>query len=230
MDEKVSLNKITKKATDDFFNLLKKTWKETQRVDKKYSREDARTGFFSSFSETNLWLLIHLDVFNEMLNQQDQKISKYMNLNPHSRIQYLVQHDTINRISYTTKTMFDVEHFIKDLMKGLEKPAQGKYFQFSEKLLKILEINSEQKHKILNAPYQARNSLHNDGYSYHDFEISLRGKSYNFVKGQQITFFGWDTLHIFFDELIDVLIEITNNPKIEDISLIPSTHIPESEF
>jgi len=46
-----------------------------------------------------------------------------MTLNPQNRIQYLSQHDTIHRIAYVTKAMFDTEDFIKQLMKGLEKPA-----------------------------------------------------------------------------------------------------------
>lgn len=181
-------------------------------------------------SETNLWLLIQFDVFTEMLNGNDTKINRYMTLNPQSRIQYLVQHDTINRISYVTKTMFDVEDFIKELAKGLKKPAKGKYYEFTKKFLKDLDIYFEQKYKILNAPYQIRNSLHNNGYAYHNFDISLRGRLYKFVKGQQITFTGWNDLYFFFDELTDLLFEITKNPKVKHISLIPSTNIPEPKY
>jgi len=228
MEDKVSLNELTIKARKDFFELLKKSWTEFQKNDKKFETNDIRAHFFSVNSISNLWLLIHLDTFFEMLDEKDTKIKNYMNLNPKSRIQYLSQHDTINRISYVTKVMFDVEDFIKTIMKGIEKPPHGKYYQFTKDLLTELQINDTQSHKILNAPYQIRNSLHNGGYAYHDFEIKLRGNQYNFIKGEQLKFTGWNHLYIFFDELIDLLITIVNKSEIQKIQSIPHNYMPES--
>jgi len=223
MEDKVSLNEVTIKARKDFFELLKKSWTEFQKNDKKFEANDIRAHLFSIYSTSNLWLLIHLDTFFEMLNEKDTKIKNYMNLNPRSRIQYLSQHDTINRISYVTKVMFDVEDFIKTIMKGIEKSPHGKYYQFTKDLLTELQINDIQSHKILNAPYQIRNSLHNGGYAYHDFEIKLRDNQYNFIKGEQLKFTGWNHLYIFFDELIDLLITIVSKPEIQKIQSIPHT-------
>lgn len=227
MSHMVSLNQITTEAKVNFFNLLKKSWQEFQKNSKIYTGDDARSDFFGVFSESNLWLLIHLDMFSEMLDKQDKKISKYMNLNPRSRTHYLSQHDTINKIGYITKVMFDVEVFIKNIMKGLEKPAKGKYFDFTKQLLKNLNMYTEQNHKILNALYQLRNSLHNNGYAYHDFNITLRTRKYSFEKGKRIEFTGWDDLYIFFDELTDILIDIVKNLKLQKIGLIDHTSIRE---
>lgn len=109
-------------------------------------------------------------------------------------------------------------------MNGLQKPAKGKYFEFTKDFLKNLGINDPQKHKIINAPYQLRNSLHNNGYVYHDFDITLRGTRYLFEKGKQLNFTGWNHLYIFFDELTDLLIEITHNPTIEKNTNFPHTY------
>jgi hypothetical protein len=76
---------------------------------------------------------------------------------------------------------------------------------------------------VLNAPAQVRNSLHNNGYAGFNFEITLRGRTYNFIKDQQVKFTGWDNLYIFFDELLDVLIEIINNPAVQKINNVPHT-------
>jgi len=104
----------------------------------------------------------------------------------------------------------------------------SKLFRFTEDFIKHLEIYDEQKHKVLNSTYLIRNSLHNNGYAYHDFKITLRGKSYNFIKGKRIDLSGWDNLFIFFDELIYLLIKIARNTKVKDISLVPTTNIQES--
>ena len=164
-----------------------------------------------------------------MLNPNDPKISRYMNLNPNSRLQYLLQHDTINKIGYNTQTMFAVEEFIKNIMRGMKKPPKRrKYYYFTEDCLNSLDMFDEQKHKILNAPFQLRDSLHNNGYVYNDFEITLRGIDYKFVKGKRIEFASWETIHIFYDELSNVLIEIAENEKLQEFTFIPHTNIGET--
>lgn len=78
------------------------------------------------------------------------------------------------------------------------------------------------KHKILNAPYKIRNTLHNNGFHYgkYDSEIMLRGKIYKFVSGSRIDFVGWDNLYVFFDELMNPLIEIVNSSMLQKIKMI----------
>ena len=229
MNDEVYLNKSTIQARDDFLELLKKQWFQAKKLLKTYSKDDIRPDFFTLLSESNLWLLIGLDTFLEMLNPNDVKISNYMKLNPKSRLQYLDQHDTINKIGYISQTMFVVEEFIKNIMRGMKKPPKrGKYYYFTEDCLNSLDIFDEQKHRILNAPYQLRDSLHNNGYVYNDFEITLREKNYKFVKGERIEFASWETIYIFFDELSSTLIEIVENEKLQEFTFIPHTNIGET--
>jgi len=215
MNEIDKLNNLTENAQKQFRLIHEKLWNEGQWSLRQYSQNDARGNFFINSSQTLMWILIHLDTFSEMLDSNDKKISKYMELNPKSRLIYLVQHDTINRISFITKLMFDVEMFIKNLMRGCEYPPKGTYYDFTQKFLQFLGIDDYQKHKILNAPYQIRNSLHNNGYVYHDFQIELRGKKYDFIKGQQLKYVSWYDLYVFTDELIDLLSEIVKNPSLK---------------
>ena len=51
----------------------------------------------------------------------------------------------------------------------------------------------------------------------------VNGEVAKFIKDQQVKFTGWDNLYIFFDELLDVLIEIINNPTVKKISNVPHT-------
>lgn len=225
MNEEAYLNTLCLNARVDFHNLLNKEWNLAVECSKKFGENDARFMFLQNYAALNVWLLITLDVFIEMLDPNDTRLGKYViNPDPKTRVQYLVTHDKFNRISYSTNTMFWVEDFIKNLMKGLQIQPKGKYFDFTKDLLKFLGITDPQKHLILNAPYQLRNSLHNNGYAHHDFSILLRGNQYSFEKGKQIRFAGWNHLHIFFDELVDLLIEVVKNPSVEKITTISHTY------
>ena len=218
---KVSLNQLTITTKSNFFNLFEKSLTEAGKFCKRYSKDDARCDFFKVYSELNLWLLVQLDDFLEALSPISTKISKYLRLTDNDRVQFLLQYDTINRASYVTHAMFEVEYFLRSMMESLGMQPKGGYFGFTKDLLSFIKINDPQKHKILNAPAQLRNSLHNSGYSKHDFEITLQGRLYKFVKGKKVDFAGWDNLYIMFDELLDFLIEIIENPKVKQVKLIP---------
>ena len=104
---------------------------------------------------------------------------------------------------------------------GVEKDS---YYSYTKSLLSRLNIYDDNKFKILNAPAQIRNSLHNNGCPDRDFEVTIRGRLYKFVKNKPIVYTGWGNLYIFFDELLNIIIEITDNralrkiPKIKRIS------------
>lgn len=227
MSAEDQLNALCSRARDNFFSIFTKSLNTMMSCGKKFGEDDGRFMFFSNYVALHLWLLISLDTFTEMLNVRDKKISKYITVeDPNFKSHYLIQHDQFNRIAYATKAMFEVEIYVKILMKGIQKPPRVKssYFEFTEGFLKDLGITDQQKHKILNAPYQLRNSLHNNGYSYYDFEITLEGTKYIFEKNKQLDFVNWDNLYIFFNALTDLLIEITCNPIIERTTNFPHNY------
>lgn len=219
------LNTLCSDARNNFHKIFAKSVTIMMSCGQQFGENDGRFMFFSVYTALHLWLLLTLDSFIEMLDIKDKKFSKYLTVqDPNFKSRYLIQHDQFNRIAYATKAMFEVEIYVKILMNGLHDPARGKYFDFTKDFLKKLEMSEPQKHKIINAPYQLRNSLHNNGYVYHDFDITLRGTKYIFEKGKQLDFTGWNHLFIFFDELTDLLIEMTNNPIIKNTANFPHTY------
>lgn len=211
---------------------MEKLFNESNSNIKKFQKkDDIRIHFFLVFALFNLWLLVHLNTFFLMLDGRNTKYHDYVKFSAVDKIRYLTTHDTFNRISYTSSVMFHVEDFIKNIMKALNKPAKGKYYEFTKQFLKNLGIFTDQRWRILNAPYQLRNSLHNNGIAYDDFFIELEGKKYQFQKGKQIDFAGWDTLYIFFNSLVDVLLESVKTRNLEKIEFIPHSYIiPEVTF
>src|SRR5436190_10987141 len=129
----MSLIQITYNAKRDFFNLLNRSWTYAQKYLQKYTKDDIRCDFFIIFSELNLWLIIQLDNFLELLEPSSMKISQYMILTPKDRLQFLLQYDTVNRASYCTKSMFEVEYFLASIIDSM-KPASNSnrhYFKFT---------------------------------------------------------------------------------------------------
>ena len=186
----VHLHEKTQTARIDFNNLATKSWKKAQENGRFHGSDDIRSDFFVIFSELNLWLLIQLDTFLELLESDSMKISKYVSLTPNDRIQFLLQYDTLNRASYCTNAMFQVEHFLNVIGSriGVEKDS---YYRYTKSLLSRLNMYDDNKFKTLNAPAQIRNSLHNNGCSDRDFEVTIRGRLYKFAKSKSIIYTSW---------------------------------------
>jgi hypothetical protein len=218
----VHLHEKTQTARIDFNNLASKSWKKAQENGRFHGSDDIRCDFFVTFSELNLWSLIHLDGFLELLESDSIKISKYVSLTPNDRIQFLLQYDTLNRASYCTNAMFQVEHFLNVIGSKIGVEKDG-YYRYTKSLLSRLNIYDDNKFKTLNAPAQIRNSLHNNGCPDRDFEVTIRGRLYKFVKSKPIIYTGWGSLYIFFDELLNIMIEITDNRALRKIPKVLRT-------
>ena len=206
----------------DFLKLLNKTWKKSQNYGKKYGNDDARTEFFTNFSELLIWLLIQFDDFIHTQDMSSGKIKKYITLNVQSIPILVAQLDTINRSSYLTKLMFDVEHFIKSILDHFGQDAGSGYGKLVDSFLEEMKILDAQKINILKLPASVRNALHNNGYTKYSINKTvLRGRTYAANKGDQIDFSGWDNIYIMIDELIDLIIDIVDNSKINLENNIP---------
>ena len=218
----IRLHEKTQAARIDFNNLASKSWEKAQENGRFHGSDDIRCDFFVIFSELNLWLVIQLDNFLELLESNSTKIPKYASLTPNDRIQFLLQYDTLNRASYCTNAMFHVEHFLNVIGSRIGVDKDG-YYSYTKSLLSRLNMYDDDKFKTLNAPAQIRNSLHNNGCPDRDFEVTIRGRLYKFTKSKPIIYTDWGSLYIFFDELLNIMIEITGKHALRKIPKIKRT-------
>ena len=225
MTNLVSLNQIIIDVQRNFKKLLQKTYSLIHKYNNAYGDEDGRAKFFVQYFLLNLWLLIQFDGFLEVFARRSNRVSRYVQFTPEDTMQFISQYDTINRTSYCTKAMFDVEHFLKSVSKLLGMNTEVGYREMTRKLKNSLNLTDDQ-FDILNVVARVRNSLHNNGYhTEEDFEIVIRGKSYKFEKDKQVKFLGWDNLYIMFDELLDVIEFILESPQVKQLTQIPHTSI-----
>lgn len=229
----ISFIQLLWNAKADFFVMLSRTWNYAQKYKQEYSKDDMRSDFYIIFSQLNLWLLLQFDYLLEMLEPTDKKISKYMNLATESRRVFLLQYDTINRATYCSTAMFDIEHFLATVSKALGLPTKKGFFNISKQVLQYLDIeDQEKKLRVLNVPAKIRNSLHNDGVfnEKEDYEIVLRGRHYKLTVGTKVDCSGWNNLYIFFDEVLNILVEICERPSVRQLTKIARTSMAQDEL
>ena len=116
----------------------------------------------------------------------------------------------------------NVEHFLNVIGSriGVDK---GSYYSYTKNLLSRLNMYDDDKFKMLNAPAQIRNSFHNNGCPDRDFEVTIRGRLYKFVKSKPIMYTGWENMYKFFDELLNIMIEVTDKHALRKIPKIKHT-------
>jgi hypothetical protein len=220
MTDLVSYHHLIANEKPNFINLSNKTSALHERCNNGYGPEDARAEYFAQYYLLNLWLLIQFDSFLEVFASNSNKVSKYAPLTPQNTIQFMSQYDTINRASYCTKAMFDVEHFLKSVAKPLRKDAK-RYRDMTKNLKNSLKL-TDYHLNVLNLPARVRNSLHNNGYhKENNFQMKIRGHEYKFVKDEKIACSGWDKLYIMFDELLNVIEVIIESERVRQEPMIP---------
>lgn len=159
----------------NFKNLTQKTYALIQKYNNAYGDEDGRAEFFVQYFLLNLWLLIQFDSFLEVFARRSNRVRRYVQFTPEDTIQFKSQYNAINRASYCTKVMFDVEHFLKSIAKLLGMNTEVGSREMTSKLKNSLNL-TDYHLDILNTLARVRNSLHNNGYhTEEDFEMVIRG-------------------------------------------------------
>jgi hypothetical protein len=221
-----SLQELTRNATPFCETLFRQVWQDFIKFGKKYGNDDYRSVFFGTYCETLLWTLVQLENFSN--HNPDPIIKKrFAVLKRSSLAQILLQYDTINRQSFTVVTMALVEDFINAICEELFGKTFPKYSISIQRLCDRIFPASQDKFNRLYSLYLVRNTLHNNGFLKilkNDFNLQIGSRLYQFRKGQQLTFTGWQDLFIITGDLISVITELIENPNILGISKIKHTN------
>ena len=248
------LKERTLLAKTEFDKFLTKTADCSLKFKDRYSLDDCRYTFFAHFFELNGWLMIQLDQFLGLLDSQQQIKFNDKELDAKHRSTFLDQFDTINRANYWTTGIFYTEQLLKSINVKIDKHlSRDGYWNITRDLLFYLEpslgksliksqtkslkanyikikndiIKSDKNHLILNTPAQIRNTLHNNGYTNKDIDIIVDNKLISIKEHEQLVSTGWITLCKVFDALIELVLVILHNPKIERIKHIPELYKSE---
>ena len=229
--EIVSIQQLNRDAIPSYDSLFQDVWNNFVKYDSKYGKDDYRSIFYGTYSETLLWALVQLEIFSNHIPKPIIK-NRFDNLKPSSLAQVLLQYDTINRQAFVVVTMALVEDFINAICQELFRISFTNYSKAIENLCNKIFPNDLTKFHGLYSLYLIRNSLHNNGsvkILKNDFDLHLEGRKYEFRRGQQITFAGWDNLPIIVRHLLNIITEIIENKNIQSIPKIKHTNALESD-
>lgn len=168
------------------------------------------------FHGLNTWLVVQLDDFAALLDRADPKLVRDMGagLSDADRSTLLLQFDTINRATYLTKFMFDVEHLVTSLIVGVGEKPKTQYGALCRQLVRSLGMDPQPSLDALLLPAYVRNSLHNNGFASQGFDFEINGTPYAVPEGEQIRFAGWNNLRLMVEALSEALLLILEREKL----------------
>lgn len=227
----INLQQTNRKIIPFYDSLLKETWKHFLNYDKIYGQEDYRSVYFGTLVSSILWTISQLEIFSNHI-PNPIICNRFDNLEESSFAQILVQYDTINRKTFVFDTMALSEDFMNSICIEVFKKQFNTYKESIDEITKSIFSGGQDKLNILYSLYLVRNSLHNNGFikrKIQEFDLTIETKTYSFRNNSQITFSGWDNLHILIQKLLETIVEIIENPIIKNITKIKHTNALDSD-
>lgn len=230
--------------TMDLFDAMDEMAKLTVKLNDKINRlrqffdtlnlphDDERNQFLGSISMLSGWLNIQLIIYrdyargtNSPIGRKIRESNQNMALTQFTEI--IRNFDLVNRRSYLTSFMFQVEVFLERINGILPNVAteQG-YKKLVKHVLKELGMTQKdnEKYRILYFPALVRNSLHMNGTHMGDDDNGkIQNIPFSFKNKQLVGHAGWRHMYFFCEHILDVIEEILKNKQIGNI-YIQSIH------
>ena len=192
--------------------------------------DDARNQFLGSISMMTGWLIIQLVMYRDYARTTKSPIAlKIVESNPNMTIPQLGEmiknFDLMNRRSYLTSFMFQMEVFLKRINEILPKISTDYgYKKLVKHLLKELGTitKDNEKFRILYFPAVVRNSLHTNGiHTEKDIKGTIDGMPFSFKNQKHVGHASWRHVYFFCDHMLEILEEILKHKKVGKIPLPP---------
>lgn len=229
MDE---MAKLTVKLNDKI-NLLRQFF-ETLNL----PHDDVRNQFLGSISVISSWLIIQLIIYRDYARSTNSPIGKKIReSNPNMTLAQLTEivknFDLMNRRSYLTSFMFQVEVFLERINGVLPNITSDQgYKKLVKHILKELGMTQvdNEKYRVLYFPALVRNSLHMNGIHMDtDDNGKIQKIQFSFKNKQLVKHAGWRHIYFFCDKILDVIQEILKN-KLVGNTYIQSFHPPKKMY
>jgi len=175
---------------------------------------DQRNQVLGSFSFIIAWAMLQLDFYNQFGRTSNSAIPQWiMNMNPgidRVRIEeFLSNYDNMNRRSFLTNFLFQVEVLLEEINKILTNPTQDQGYKFLVKhVVRELEMNNpnNETYRILYFPAMVRNAMHMNGvHTENEDNGRIDDILFKFQENQLINYGSWRHTYFFCDKILDVI-------------------------
>lgn len=187
-----------------------------------YSDDDTMQRFLTLLMETCMWGIISLKDVTNRVDDPEPTMHR-LNLNLDGVNMFLDFAHFYQRASFLTIFLFEVENLFTTILKeSSSKEITG----YSNICINVLEItygkNIPEKKEKLQYPATIRNTLHSNGtHTQKTVEYAIHGQKIKCEKDKQIDA-GWNIIIPALNDLVSVVEEILNHPKIKGLNRIKS--------
>lgn len=186
----------------------------------KLPHDDIRNQFLGAISIMTGWLLLQLIIYRDYAKRTDSPISQKilesnLTMSKAQLGETIKNFDMMNRQSYLTGFMFQVEVFLMRISEVLPNVFSGYgYENLVKHVLKELGMigKDNEKYRIMYFPAIVRNSSHMNGI--HTRKLvngKIGGIAFSFKKGKPVKHAGWLHVYFFCDKMLDIIEEILKN-------------------
>lgn len=178
--------------------------------------------FVSGINSTRIAFQLLFDFFNDeyWIQKFHLKLNKREIL---EQLNYIVELDTSLRFSFFQEIYAHLESTVKIIVRYFD--ANSIYYNENLKnfVSQNLKIRSDQD-DFLKLIQWTRNAIHNNGLHYPDknkiekfgsFDINYKGRMIQFIYGKRLEFLDWNTCFDIAKDIIELTVEIVNNPLIK---------------
>ena len=227
MEEMIQDTIQINKKTNELIEIFKKL---------KLPDDDIRNEFLANMNMLTTWVNLQLTLYRDYGKTTTGSICKKLSaqgggLTADQLSKKIKNLDILNRRSYQTALMFEVEAFLKKISEILPEGELQGYEQLVKHILRELGIltNDSEEFRKLYYPAIVRNSLHNNGF--HEgkkYEGKIKGIPFLFEDGQQTKHAGWRHVYFFCIGILEVVELIFLHQTIQKI-YVKGINLPDKE-
>jgi hypothetical protein len=216
MEEMIQYTIEINKKTNELIEVFKKL---------KLPDDDIRHEFLANMNMLTTWLNLQLTLYRDYGKTINGSICKKLSaqgggLNAEQLSKKIKLLDILNRRSYQTALMFEVEVFLRKISEILPEGQSQGYEQLVKHVLRELGIltNNSEEFRKLYYPAIVRNSLHNNGFHEgKNYEGKIKGIQFLFKDNQQTAHAGWRHVYFFCIGILEVVKLIIGHQTIHQI-------------
>lgn len=199
----------------------------------KIPADDQRNQVLGSLSHMIAWCVLQLGFYDQFARRPTDPIPKWVrSVNPtitnEGMIEFLSNYDNINRRSFLTNFLFQIEVFLEELNKILITPTDDQGFKFLVKyVIKELKLKNpdNETYRVLYFPAMVRNAMHMNGiHTKEDDNGRIDGILFKFKKNHIVNYGSWMHTYFFCDKILDVIGDILK------LDYLKGKRMPRTDF
>jgi len=189
-------------------------------ISEKIPVYDQRNQVVMSLNYMVAWVMLQLNFYANYARKENDPIPLWIkstnpNITQEQMEEFLWNFDNMNRRSFLTNFLFQIEVLLESINNVLTNPTVDNGYKLLIKhIIKELKLKNSDNETFrkLYFPAMVRNALHMNGtHTENDDNGKIDGILFKFKKGNIVAYASWRHTYFFCDKILDVVEEILQN-------------------